>query len=61
MVIGKTPSGVVPAVVVIDIVGEPDPVTVGDGVKLAFAPAGKPDALSVTLPAKLLSANTVVA
>src|SRR5438128_492284 len=59
MVIGKTPVGVVPAVVVMNIVDDPEPVTEG-GVKVAFAPAGKPAALSVTSPLKLLSALTVV-
>src|SRR6266851_894698 len=42
-----------------EIVGDPEPVTEG-GVKVAFAPAGKPAALSVTSPLKPLSALTVV-
>src|SRR5947207_11566489 len=59
MVIGKTPGGVVPAVVLMDIVDDPEPVS-EVGAKVAFAPAGKPDAPNVTNPLKLLRALTVV-
>jgi len=52
------PRGVTPAVVVMDRVDVPEPVT-EEGVNVAFAPAGKPVAVSVTCPLKPLSADTV--
>lgn len=45
----EVPSGVVPLVVKMVIVGEPDPPVTGFVLKVAEAPLGKPETLSVTL------------
>ena len=60
IVIGKTPGGVVPAVVVKDIVDVPEPVREGGVNDKLVTPGGKPAALSVTSPLKPLRALTVV-